>query len=111
MQLLTFILASLAASVYAADPLVINTPAELIQCESTVITWTGGTTPYDLVIKDNGQIVGDNDLIFGTSYEFGGTAAPAGSTVVFVVSDFSGEQASTAPIVVSNSSDSSCFPH
>ena len=33
-------------------------------------------------IKDNGQIVGDNDLIFGTSYEFGGTAAPAGTRLV-----------------------------
>ncbi|PIL28592.1 hypothetical protein GSI_08633 [Ganoderma sinense ZZ0214-1] len=88
MQLFAFVLASFAASVFAADPLVINTP-----------------------IKDNGDIIGDNDLIFDTSYPFSGEAAPAGTTVVFVVSDFSGDQASTAPIVVSNSSDSSCFPH
>ena len=75
-------------------------------------------------IKDNGDIIGDNDLIFDTSYQFGGTAAPAGTssmprpttvycsvltcgqpgtTIVFIVSDFSGQSASTAPITVSNS--------
>ncbi|KAI1787043.1 hypothetical protein LXA43DRAFT_1098620 [Ganoderma leucocontextum] len=132
MQLLALVLASLAASVYAADPLVIDTPAEVVQCEPTVITWSGGTEFSNAlhegrltktvdsnprvtqiipqVITDNGDIIGDNDLIFGTSYEFSGTAAPAGTTVVFSVSDFSGDGASTAPIVVSNSSDSSCFP-
>nr|VWO98154.1 Aspartyl proteinase [Ganoderma boninense] len=105
MQFSAFILAfGLVASALAADPLVINTPAELIQCESTVITWSGGTDwGTASSIKDNGNIIGDNDLIFDTSYQFSGEAAPAGTTVVFVVSDVSGDQASTAPIVVSNS--------
>nr|VWP00023.1 CFEM domain-containing protein [Ganoderma boninense] len=91
MQFSAFILAfGLVTSVLAADPLVINTLAELIQCESTVITWSGGTDwGTASSIKDNGNIIGDNDLCC--------------TTVVFVVSDVSGDQASTAPIVVSNS--------
>ncbi|PIL28606.1 hypothetical protein GSI_08648 [Ganoderma sinense ZZ0214-1] len=85
MQLLAFVLASLAASVYAAD-LVVNTP-----------------------VKDNGDIVGDADRIFGTTYAWGGYGAPAGSSVVFTVTDLDGNSASTAAITVSDSSDSSCL--
>ncbi len=37
-------------------------------------------------IKDNGDIVGDSSLVFGTSYAWGGYGAPAGTSAVDRVS-------------------------
>ncbi|KAM5546299.1 hypothetical protein V8D89_000425 [Ganoderma adspersum] len=107
MQLLALVLASLAVSVFA-DPIVVDTPAEIVQCAETDISWTGGTAPYYVVIKDNGDIVGEADLVFSTTYAWGGYGCPAGSSVVFTVTDYDGNGASTAPVIVSDSSDSGC---
>ncbi|KAM5545397.1 hypothetical protein V8D89_001010 [Ganoderma adspersum] len=129
MQFLALVLASLAASVFA-DPIVVDTLAKIVQCAETDISWTGGTggciqrtrllhvnstnerifppETVSQVIKDNGDIVGEADLVFSTTYAWGGYGCPAGSSVVFTVTDYDGNGASTAPVIVSDSSDSGC---
>ncbi|EIW52123.1 uncharacterized protein TRAVEDRAFT_75492 [Trametes versicolor FP-101664 SS1] len=44
------VLACMAASVLAQNaPIVIDTPANPVQCQTTLVTWTGGSPPFDLV--------------------------------------------------------------
>ncbi|KIJ69273.1 hypothetical protein HYDPIDRAFT_185116 [Hydnomerulius pinastri MD-312] len=53
-----FSLASLGcfvAVVAAQGILVINTPANVVECEPTLITWSGGEAPYFLVVLPAGQ--------------------------------------------------------
>ncbi|PIL28614.1 hypothetical protein GSI_08656 [Ganoderma sinense ZZ0214-1] len=120
MQFLTLVLASLlaSASVYAAD-IVVETPAEIVQCAETDISWTGGVDSSRLPssikrlttsIKDNGDIVGEADLVFDTTYAWGGYGCPAGSTVVVTVTDYDGDGASTDPVIVSNSCECTASP-
>ncbi|EJF55785.1 hypothetical protein DICSQDRAFT_184179 [Dichomitus squalens LYAD-421 SS1] len=63
----------------------------------------------DTPIRDNGEVVEDSARLSETSFQWAGYGAPAGSTVVIYVTDTAGDGASTAPVVVSPSSDSSCL--
>ncbi|KAI0634474.1 hypothetical protein C8Q77DRAFT_1157296 [Trametes polyzona] len=40
---------ALAAAALAADPIVIDTPINSVQCATTHITWTGGVPPFHVV--------------------------------------------------------------
>ncbi|KAI0649677.1 hypothetical protein C8Q79DRAFT_1006031 [Trametes meyenii] len=43
------VIVSFATLAFAADPLILNTPASVTQCEETLITWQGGVAPFTLV--------------------------------------------------------------
>ncbi|TBU25786.1 hypothetical protein BD309DRAFT_1016114 [Dichomitus squalens] len=65
--------------------------------------------PAPQSIRDNGEVVEDSERLSETSFQWAGYGAPAGSTVIIYVTDTAGDGASTAPVVVSPSSDSSCL--
>ncbi|TBU41369.1 hypothetical protein BD309DRAFT_965373 [Dichomitus squalens] len=105
------LLVLLTACIYGiqATPLVVDTPTEIIQCGVTNITWSGGSGAYSLSITDNGEVVEDSARLSETNFQWAGYGAPAGSTVIIYVTDTAGDGASTAPVVVSPSADSSCL--
>ncbi|KAI0672066.1 hypothetical protein C8Q78DRAFT_1077642 [Trametes maxima] len=48
------VIVSFAALAFAADPLVLNTPASVTQCEETLITWQGGVgTEISFEVEDS----------------------------------------------------------
>ncbi|KAI6008135.1 hypothetical protein F5J12DRAFT_826907 [Pisolithus orientalis] len=55
-----FIITTLVAALVASAPavlaqLTINTPANVVECEPTQLTWSGGQTPYYLSLVPAGQ--------------------------------------------------------
>ncbi|KAM5546310.1 hypothetical protein V8D89_000436 [Ganoderma adspersum] len=99
----------LAAIAFAQSPFVINTPPDVVQCEITILTWSGGVAPLSLVIR-----TADQEIIFtasnlqGTSFGWD-ASVPAGTVVGFDVKDATGTLAQTAFVAIQSSSDSSCF--
>ncbi|TCD61872.1 hypothetical protein EIP91_007821 [Steccherinum ochraceum] len=37
------------AGALASDVLLVNTPASAVQCEDTLLTWSGGVPPFNLL--------------------------------------------------------------
>lgn len=71
--LLVFGISSLVAlCAFAADPLVLQTPAEMSACLPVTFTWTGGTSPYSLFYHIGSGAVGD-ETYFGAPILIGQT--------------------------------------
>ncbi|KAI0356776.1 hypothetical protein OH77DRAFT_1588693 [Trametes cingulata] len=106
---LYIVIASLAASSFAVAPLVINTPAEVVQCQPTEITWEGGVAPYDLVITDVSLAESETTFaLIGHSFRWP-TDLPGRTLVDFAISDGSGQTATSALVLIQESADSSCL--
>ncbi|EIW52080.1 uncharacterized protein TRAVEDRAFT_75487 [Trametes versicolor FP-101664 SS1] len=123
-----FAVAAVFASVFAADPLVLNTPGNVAQCVPTEITWTGGTPPFDLSscrnatrlqslclpssITDsavnNMPITEDFPGLTGDSFLWD-TDVLGGTVMTMKMTDAAGVTAFSAPVVVQQSQDTSCL--
>ncbi|EIW53079.1 uncharacterized protein TRAVEDRAFT_53495 [Trametes versicolor FP-101664 SS1] len=122
----------MAASVLAADPFVINTPASAVQCQTTVVTWTGGrlSTWYEqsfplgpLALTDitdraaaraqsivhdrtSERHLGLTDRTFSWN-----TDLPANTEIFFFLIDGTSHTAQSSLIGVQPSTDNSCLQH
>lgn len=89
----------------------INTPSNVVVCQPVLLTWTGGTPPYDLTIlpggEPNGNLIEDLGKQNGTSLTWVANIA-AGTSIGFTLRDNVGLIAQTAPVNVLSGSDTSC---
>ncbi|KAI0634635.1 hypothetical protein C8Q77DRAFT_1113631 [Trametes polyzona] len=96
---LTYVFAVLAATALAADPLVVDTPTESVQCETTHITWSGGVPPFHLKRKFDG-ISEDASGLTEHKFDWITTNVPAGTVVTIEVDDATGAKAESASFTV-----------
>ncbi|KAI0365400.1 hypothetical protein BV20DRAFT_973247 [Pilatotrama ljubarskyi] len=111
MKLLTiFTAAATAAYAFAADPLIINTPSNAVQCEPTKITWEGGVAPYNLFITDVTTSIVQEAFpdLAGHSFTWN-TNFPAGHLINLDIFDSSAQEATSGLFTIQDSPDSSCL--
>ncbi|EDR08638.1 uncharacterized protein LACBIDRAFT_294150 [Laccaria bicolor S238N-H82] len=90
----------------------ISSPA-LVQCQSSKISWSATTGPYNLIVVAADQPCGDALVDIG---DFDGTvtnwvaALPAGKQVVLSLVDAQDNEAWSKTITIGASSDTSCLP-
>ncbi|PIL28591.1 hypothetical protein GSI_08632 [Ganoderma sinense ZZ0214-1] len=112
------VLCGLVAFASAQNPLVINTPVDVVQCQVTILTWEGGVAPFSLKTLVTYAIrsirTEDQETIFtasnlqGTSFGWD-ASVPAGTVVGFDVKDATGALAQSAFVAIQSSSDNTCF--
>ncbi|CAD6564557.1 MAG: hypothetical protein CYPHOPRED_004069 [Cyphobasidiales sp. Tagirdzhanova-0007] len=90
---LIFAVATAASAAFAQDALVIQSPPSLVQCQPTLVSWSGGTQPYYVAILPGGQASATALESFpeqtGDSYTWTVDLA-AGQEVTFRVTDSTG---------------------
>jgi len=94
-----------------SEPTEIITAASAVQCESVLLEWTGGESPYYISVLPGGQVSAAPLEIFptqtGTSYTWNVDLA-AGTSLTLQIRDATGSISYSAPFTVQPSSDSSC---
>ncbi|EIW83775.1 hypothetical protein CONPUDRAFT_80364 [Coniophora puteana RWD-64-598 SS2] len=95
----------LVGSVVGQQPLVINTPANVVQCEPVLITWDGGVGPYNLTLNKNGVPDSPVEAFYGlTGNAYTWTVNVKEGTVLgFSLKDSSSDLAQTAPFTIQES--------
>ncbi|KAK6903020.1 hypothetical protein I203_108281 [Kwoniella mangroviensis CBS 8507] len=106
-------IATLSTLIAAANALTINTPASLIECQPTSITFSGGSSsPYYLSILPGGQASASalENLPDATSSPVTWTVDIAsGTNITIKITDGSGNIAYSSPVVIQAGSSSSCL--
>ncbi|KAH9846736.1 hypothetical protein C2E23DRAFT_863834 [Lenzites betulinus] len=100
---LSVFIATLAASAFAADPLVISTPTDARQCETGIVEWTGGVAPFDLTRRFDGTHETINDIqdqFYDMNYNL-----PSGTVITLEIEDAVGDKAASGAYTVQPSID------
>ncbi|TFK84961.1 hypothetical protein K466DRAFT_588487, partial [Polyporus arcularius HHB13444] len=99
---------AMAASVLAqGDPIVIDTPASAVQCQTTLVTWTGGVAPFNLSIVHDRTAEHYNGL---TERTFAwNTDLPANTDLFFFIIDSTSHTGQSSLFLIQPSEDSSCL--
>ncbi|KAF9256447.1 hypothetical protein L218DRAFT_802802, partial [Marasmius fiardii PR-910] len=89
-----------------------NTPATLVQCQSSQLTWNDGKPPYFLSAQDgnnpNGPALFHFEQQMGTALTWR-VNVTAGTSLSFLLRDSTGAVGQTASVKVQPSSDISCL--
>ncbi|KAI6025720.1 hypothetical protein F5J12DRAFT_809975 [Pisolithus orientalis] len=100
------------AAALAQSTLTINTPANVVECEPTLITWSGGTPPYFLSIlpgaTPNGAALENLGQQNSTSVTWVANIA-AGTSIGLTLRDNTGQVAQSAPFTINSGSSTSCL--
>ncbi|WWC61079.1 uncharacterized protein I303_103657 [Kwoniella dejecticola CBS 10117] len=106
-------LAALSTVVAAVNALTINTPASLIECQPTSITFSGGSaSPYYLSILPGGQASAaalENLPNADSSPVTWTVDIASGTNITIKITDGSGNIAYSSPVVVQQGSSTSCL--
>ncbi|SCV74244.1 BQ2448_6676 [Microbotryum intermedium] len=96
------------------NPLTINTPTSLIECQPYAVTWSGGVSPYFISVLPGGQLsapalatLGDQPTT-ATSYTWTVNIA-AGTSITLKVLDSAGNPAYAAMVTIQPGSSTSCL--
>ncbi|KAH7926305.1 hypothetical protein BV22DRAFT_1033021 [Leucogyrophana mollusca] len=96
----------------AQSVLVINTPAIVLECEPTLLTWSGGKSPYFLTVNPGGdpsspalECLGEQT---GTSYTWTVNIA-SGTSVGLELRDSTGDVAYSAPFTIQPGTSTTCI--
>ncbi|KAJ8084722.1 hypothetical protein PM082_003498 [Marasmius tenuissimus] len=104
-------LATVAALFAVAEAVVtINTPNNLVQCQPTLITWSGGPGPFTLSYDGNnptGPALETFPGLQGTSFTWD-VDIPAGRSVGFLLRDSTGATSQTAAVTIQKGSEFRC---
>jgi len=107
-----FLVSFLASTVLAQDTYMINTPMDVVECQPTLLTWTGGTSPYYLSILPAGQpnaaSLVDLGIQTGMSYTWV-VNLTYGTAGFCELRDSTGKMAQSGPFQVGRGSDSNCI--
>ncbi|ODO03326.1 hypothetical protein L198_02171 [Cryptococcus wingfieldii CBS 7118] len=105
-------LALLASVTGVATALTINSPASLIECQPTSLSWSDGTSPYYLAIIHGGEVSSSAyesfDAVDSSPYTWTVNLA-SGTNVTIRVTDSDGTIAYSSPVVIQSGSSSSCL--
>ncbi|KAG2066652.1 hypothetical protein BDR04DRAFT_1106311 [Suillus decipiens] len=91
----------------------INTPVNVVECQPTLLTWSGGISPYYLTVvhlpgaTPNGVALENLGQQNGTSVTWICNIA-SGQSIGLTLRDSSGSIAQTAPFTVNPGSSTSC---
>ncbi|WVW83045.1 hypothetical protein I302_105062 [Kwoniella bestiolae CBS 10118] len=106
-------IAALSTLVAAVNALTINTPASLIECQPTSITFSGGSaSPYYLSILPGGQASAaalENLPNADTSPVTWTVDIASGTNITIRITDGSGNIAYSSPVVIQPGSSTSCL--
>ncbi|KAF8920339.1 hypothetical protein CPB85DRAFT_1274682 [Mucidula mucida] len=103
-------LAAVIAGVIAQSTLTINTPGNVVTCQPTLLSWTGGQSPYQLFITSGDDSSGPTIEDLGTQTDNSETYTPsqqANTRIVFNIRDSTGLIAQTGIITVGAGSSTS----
>ncbi|KAF8639414.1 hypothetical protein AX17_001505 [Amanita inopinata Kibby_2008] len=92
--------------------LMVNTPASLVQCQPTKITWADGEPPYYLSILPGGQVAAAPLKMFGpqTGNSYTWVAdMPPNQPITIALKDSTGDSAYTDQVLIQPSNDQSCM--
>ncbi|KZS92525.1 hypothetical protein SISNIDRAFT_455747 [Sistotremastrum niveocremeum HHB9708] len=102
---------ALVASGVSAQIVTINTPFNVVECQPSLITWSGGTPPYFLTVEPGGQPqapeLQDLGTQQGTSFSWVVPFA-AGQSLGLTIKDSVGNIGQTAPFTVGAGSNTAC---
>jgi hypothetical protein len=94
-----------------AQALTINTPPDAVECEPTLLTWSGGTPPYFLSVTPgatpDGTALEDLGQQNGTSFSWN-TNIAAGTSVDLTLRDNTGAIAQSAPFTIQAGATTAC---
>ncbi|KII91076.1 hypothetical protein PLICRDRAFT_174401 [Plicaturopsis crispa FD-325 SS-3] len=112
---LAFLASSVIAAPAAGASLTINTPSSAVECQPTLLSWTGGTAPYFLVLISHYHVDRGNSPSSapledlgeqkGTSYTWK-TDVASGTSVGLTLKDSTGAIAQTAAFTIQQGSTS-----
>ncbi|ESK85806.1 secreted protein [Moniliophthora roreri MCA 2997] len=111
-----FATVSFAALVAAVQAQVtINTPANLVECQPTLLTWTGGQAPYflsyvlvNVAQRDHGPAIEQFPEQIGTSLTWV-VDFPAGTSVGLLLRDSKGATSQSAAVTIQPGSSTDCL--
>ncbi|KAG5353529.1 hypothetical protein C0989_005976 [Termitomyces sp. Mn162] len=94
----------------AVAQFMINTPTNVVVCQPILLTWTGGTGPYFLVItgQPNGQALEDLGMVQSTQFSWT-VNIPAGTSIGLTLRDSTGQIAQSAAFTINPGNDNSCL--
>lgn len=90
----------------------INTPASLVTCQPTLLSWTGGQAPYFLSIIPGGQASAAalKDLGQQTDNQETWTVdLAAGTSITVKLTDSTGNTVYSSPVTIGEGSSTSCI--
>ncbi|KAJ3491766.1 hypothetical protein NLI96_g436 [Meripilus lineatus] len=122
MKAFTSLIATALFATSAVAQFMINTPANVVVCQPTLLTWTGGTPPYFLrqmhlpFLSDSilpGATPGGEALqqftgLTDTSFRWS-TNIAAGTFIGLTLRDNTGATAQSAPFTINSGPDTSCL--
>ena len=87
------------------DPLLVNTPLNVVQCEATTLSWSGGSPPYNIVANaDTGAevaVVNDTSVLWVFAFT-------AGLAAQVSVVDAQGLSAASSHFSINHGPDEDC---
>lgn len=89
----------------------INTPASLVTCQPTLLSWTGGQAPYFLSIIPGGQASAAALKDLGTqndNQETWTVDLAAGTSITVKLTDSTGNTVYSSPVTIGEGSSTSC---
>ncbi|GLB40427.1 putative secreted protein [Lyophyllum shimeji] len=105
---------ALAATSALAQQLTVNTPFNPVVCQPVLISWSGGTPPYFLLLfsifdgnQPNGQALFDFGEVKGNSLTWK-VNFQAGRSIGLTIRDSTGASAQSAPFSINGGTDTSC---
>ncbi|KAI6165809.1 hypothetical protein EDD17DRAFT_1553388 [Pisolithus thermaeus] len=100
------------AGALAQSTFTINTPSNVVECEPTLITWTGGTPPYYLSILPGADPTGTAIESLGQQNSTSVTWVcniASGTSLGLTLRDNTGATVQSAPFTVNPGSSTSCL--
>ncbi|KAG2367047.1 hypothetical protein BDR07DRAFT_1394689 [Suillus spraguei] len=106
------IFVALVSAVPAVFGLTINTPADVVECQPILLTWSGGASPYYLTLVPGGQSMASPIKSFptqtGTSYTWN-VDLQANTIFNIALKDSTGSTAYSDIVTIMSGSDTSCL--
>ncbi|CCO31731.1 hypothetical protein RSOLAG1IB_01747 [Rhizoctonia solani AG-1 IB] len=103
-----------AAVAFSVSALSVNTPAELTQCGTIEIKWSGKNVPFIFSVLPSCESNSEDPLmeftgINGTSYKWTVNLPASTGAIAFAITDNKGNEAYTDEVVIKKSDDVSCL--
>ncbi|KAF8732362.1 hypothetical protein AX14_004488 [Amanita brunnescens Koide BX004] len=103
---------AIVSLVPAVISLTIDTPASVVQCQPTLLTWNGGTGPYYLTILPGGQVSAEPMETFTATDDTSKTwiaNLDSSQPVTFALKDSTGQTAFSDQVTIRPSNDQGCM--
>ncbi|CAE6455383.1 unnamed protein product [Rhizoctonia solani] len=109
-----FALLFAAAAALSVSGLSIDTPAELTQCGTVELKWSGNKSPFILSVLPNCESESEDPLmeftdVNATSYKWTVNLPSSTGSIAFAITDRDGNEAYTGEVAIKKSEDATCL--